>query len=159
MQSLAPPWLSALRAYFALILLGNLAWEFLHLPLYTIWTTGTRAEQAFAAVHCTGGDLLIALASLTLALVLAGQRGWVSVAALAITFGVAYTAFSEWHNVYVRRSWAYSAWMPLLPLGGYPIGLSPILQWPVVPSGALWVASRAHHRQTTPHQDDRGLSE
>jgi hypothetical protein len=67
-------WLRALRIYLGVIIAANLTWEFLHLPLYTIWTTGTLGEQVFAAVHCTGGDILIALASLTLALVLAGER-------------------------------------------------------------------------------------
>ena len=142
----APHWLRALRTYVALIPLGNLAWEILHLPLYTIWATGTRGEQAFAVVHCTGGDVLIALAALALALVIAGERGWPAVATLTIVFGVAYTTFSEWHNVYVRRSWAYSEWMPLLRIAGYQIGLSPILQWVVVPGVALWAAARASVR-------------
>jgi hypothetical protein len=89
-----------LRIYLGVIIATNLTWEFLHLPLYTIWTTGTLGEQVFAAVHCTGGDILIALASLTLALVLAGERGWATVTALAISLGAS-----------------------------YPIGLSPILPW------------------------------
>ena len=146
MTEAAPHWLRALRMYVAVIALGNLAWEILHLPLYTIWTTGTRGEQAFAVVHCTGGDVLIALAALTLALVIAGERGWPAVATLTIVFGVAYTAFSEWHNVYVRRSWAYSEWMPLVRIAGYQIGLSPILQWAVVPGVALWATARASVR-------------
>jgi hypothetical protein len=84
--------LRALRTYLGVIVVGNLAWEFLHLPLYTIWTTGTLGEKVFAAVHCTGGDIPIALASLALALVFGGDRGWTTVGALAIVFGVAYTA-------------------------------------------------------------------
>jgi hypothetical protein len=68
-----------LRIYLGVIIAANLTWEFLHLPLYTTWTTGTLGEQVFAAVHRTGGDILIALASLSLALVLAGERGWATV--------------------------------------------------------------------------------
>jgi hypothetical protein len=34
------------------IALANFAWEMLYLPLYTIWTTGTLGEQAFAVAHC-----------------------------------------------------------------------------------------------------------
>jgi len=140
--AVAPDWLPALRTYFAAILAGNLTWEFLHLPLYTIWTTGTWGERVFASVHCTGGDMLIALASLSLALLLAGERGWTTVSALAVTFGVAYTAYSEWHNVYVRRTWAYSEWMPIIPIMGHAMGLSPLLQWIIVPGAALWAARR-----------------
>ena len=47
-QPEASKWLSALRYYLACILLANLLWEILQLPLYTIWTEGTPAEIAFA---------------------------------------------------------------------------------------------------------------
>jgi hypothetical protein len=140
-------WLKPLRAYFAVIVLGNLAWEVLQLPLYTIWATGSLREQAFAAVHCTGGDILIALAALTLALALLGERGFWPVALLALGIGVAYTGLSEWLNVYVRKSWAYSQWMPVLPIGSYRIGLSPLLQWMLVPGAALCVAGRMLRRE------------
>jgi hypothetical protein len=73
-----------LRIYLGVIIAANLTWEFLHLPLYTIWTTGTLGEQVFAAAHCASGDILIALASLTLALVLAGERGWATDSCLRI---------------------------------------------------------------------------
>src|SRR5206468_3567449 len=53
-------WLSALRRYFLASAAGNLVWEFAQLPLYTIWYQGSVREIAFAAVHCTGGDVLIA---------------------------------------------------------------------------------------------------
>ena len=61
-------WLRAFRIYFGTIAIGNLAWESLQLPLYTIWTAGTFGEQVFAVVHCTGGDMLIALAGLVVAM-------------------------------------------------------------------------------------------
>lgn len=88
-----PDWLRAFRIYFGAIAIGNLVWETLQLPLYTIWTTGTLREQAFAVVHCTGGDLLIALASLAAALLVVGTPDWPAdgfrrVALLAIGFGV-----------------------------------------------------------------------
>ena len=140
-------WLRAFRIYFGTIAIGNLAWEILQLPLYTIWTTGTFGEQVFAVVHCTGGDTLIALASLVLALLLFGTRDWPAagfgqVALTAILFGVAYTAFSEWLNVSVRQSWAYADWMPIIPVGPARIGLSPLAQWIVVPTIAFWLVRR-----------------
>lgn len=135
-------WVGALRAYVGVVAVGNLAWETLHLPLYTIWRNGTVGEQAFAVVHCTGGDILIALTTLMAGLLVFGDRDWpgsrfMAVALAAMALGIAYTAFSEWLNVSVRKSWAYSDWMPVLPLAG-GIGLSPLLQWLVVPSGAFW---------------------
>ncbi len=144
-----PDWIRALRIYLAAILVGNLVWESLQLPLYTIWREGTLREQAFAVLHCTGGDLLIAASALSLALVLAGnprwpQRGFVQVAALTILLATGYTVFSEWLNVVVRASWQYSALMPVLP--GLGTGVSPLLQWAIVPWIALWCARRAARR-------------
>ena len=68
-----PDWPRAPRVYLGTIALGDLGWEAAPLPLYTIWRTGTPGEKAFAVVHCTGGDPLIALACLALALVVGGS--------------------------------------------------------------------------------------
>lgn len=140
-------WLATLRTYLLVTAVGNLAWEAAHLPLYTIWWTGTWAENAFAVIHCTGGDLLIATASLILALVLAGHGDWPArrfgaVAALTVASGVAYTTFSEWLNVVVRASWSYSELMPVVRLAGFELGLSPIAQWIAVPLLAFAWARR-----------------
>lgn len=139
------PWLSTLRRYLLFILGGMFIWEILHLPLYTIWREGTASELVFAVVHCTGGDVLIALSSLVLALMLLGTRDWPShrylpVAALTIAFGISYTIFSEWLNIVVRESWAYSDLMPIIPL--IDTGLSPVTQWIVVPLIGFWWARR-----------------
>ena len=138
-------WLAALRRYFLASAVGNLVWEFAQLPLYTIWHQGSVREIVFAAVHCTGGDILIAGASLTAALMVIGNRRWPQarfrvVALATILGGLAYTVFSEWLNTEIRGSWAYTEWMPTLPLIG--AGLSPFAQWIVVPIIALWWARR-----------------
>ena len=143
-----PNWLSALRAYLLTVAAGDLAWEAAHLPLYTLWRTGTAGEKLFAVFHCTFGDLLIALASLALGLVLAGHREWPvrrfgAVATLTLAFGLGYTAFSEWLNIVVRETWAYSELMPVVPVFGFEVGISPLLQWIVVPALALHLARRA----------------
>jgi hypothetical protein len=123
---------------------GRPAWEAAHLPLYTLWQTGTSADKIFALVHCTFGDLLIALATLTLGLLLAGHRDWpvrrfAAVAAITLTLGLGYAVFSEWLNIVVRKSWAYSSLMPVISLFNLSIGISPLLQWMVVPTLAfIW---------------------
>jgi len=140
-------WLAALRAYLLASASLDLLWEVAQLPLYEIGQTGTMAQKAFAVAHCTMGDVLIALASLAAGLVIVGERAWPGrgfgrVAALAIAIGLAYTVFSEYRNVEVLQSWAYSALMPQLPLLG--TGLSPILQWIVVPMAAFaWARRRS----------------
>ena len=136
-------WPQALRLYLGVSLVAHLVWEILQLPLYTLWSTGTLRQQAFAVVHCTLGDAMIAGLSLLLALALFARATWphasssrVYWASLAI--GVGYTIYSEWLNINVRGSWAYSDLMPVVPILG--TGLAPLLQWFVVPTLALWVA-------------------
>ena len=138
--------LVALRRYFAVIIPANLFWEFAHMPLYTIWNEGSWNEIVFAAVHCTGGDILIAMSALMLALMLAG-RGWPfvhqarqKVTLLAVIFGLGYTLFSEWLNIVIRAAWAYSDLMPIIPV--LDAGLSPVIQWIAIPLAAFWWASR-----------------
>ncbi len=132
----AGAWLVTLRRYMVFVAVANLLWEFAHLPLYTLWETGTISELVFAAVHCTGGDILIALSALMLALFLVGNPAWpavgrVPVVMATLTLGLTYTVFSEWLNIVVREAWAYRDLMPVIPL--IDAGLSPILQWIVVP--------------------------
>jgi hypothetical protein len=138
-------WVRGLRAYLAVVVVANLIWEFAHLPLYSIWQFATPGELTFAAIHCTGGDVVIAATCLSIALVLAGDRRWpdrsfARVAALSIVLGIGYTIFSEWLNIVVRESWAYSELMPVVP--GTGTGISPLLQWIVIPSLAMAVARR-----------------
>jgi hypothetical protein len=140
-------WLAALRRYLGVIAVGNLLWEFAHMPLYTIWWTGTWGEIVFAVLHCTGGDILIALSSLMLALLVTGRGRWPrerfqSVAAITLLLGLAYTAISEWLNIVVRAAWAYSDLMPVVSVLGFEVGLSPLLQWIAVPLLAFWVVGR-----------------
>jgi hypothetical protein len=130
------PWLAGL----------NLAWESVQLPLYTIWHEASPAYLVFAVAHCTAGDVLIGIASLMLALML-GREGaiaswrWRRIIALMLVFGPGYTIFSEWLNTALFR-WTYSELMPTLELVGIRIGLSPLLQWLVVPPLALHLARR-----------------
>ena len=58
-----------------------------------------------------------------------------------------YTVYSEWLNVYVKGTWAYSDLMPIVP--GLEVGLSPLIQWIVLPTfGILMVQHRTSVRQT-----------
>ena len=143
--ALGQNWLGALRRYFAFAAIAHLVWEFAHLPLYTIWLTGTPGELVFAAVHCTGGDILITLSTIMLSLCVFGSSEWPStrggrVLGGAVIFGVAYTIFSEWLNIVVREAWAYRDIMPVIPF--IDAGLTPVLQWLIVPFAAYFGALR-----------------
>lgn len=132
---------SVFTRYLSYMLLANLAWEIVQLPMYTLWTEGSASEIAFAVAHCTLGDVLIATTAWILAALVAAKATPMWPAAfqvLLLLLGVAYTAFSEWLNVSVRGTWAYSQWMPLVPWT--PVGLTPILQWLVLPPIAMKLA-------------------
>lgn len=141
-------WLIVLRRYVVFILMANLFWEFAHMKFYTLWREGTISEIVLAAVHCTGGDALIATASLVLVLLVFGKNWPLSVskywavAILVIFVGVSYTIFSEWFNIVVRQSWEYSDLMPVIPV--LNVGLTPLLQWIMIPAAGFWYAYRRY---------------
>lgn len=121
--------------YLALSLPLHLVWEIVQLPLYTIWSNPDNGVIAYAVVHCTAGDLLIAACSLLLGWMAAGllhsHRGRPRFMVMStIALGAVYTIFSEWNNTVVLGSWTYSALMPQF-LG---IGISPVAQWLVIPT-------------------------
>jgi hypothetical protein len=134
-------WLGTLRRYVVLGLLLNVCWEILQLPLYRIWTTGTARAIFFALVHCTAGDVFIAVCSLVLTLLLAGKKEWpnsrfIAIALTTILLGLGYSVYSEWHNTTVTQNWAYSEVMPRL----WGIGLAPVAQWLFIPGFVfLWI--------------------
>lgn len=151
-------WLTAFRRYAVVTLLLNLVWEFAQMPLYTVWSEPWDSI-AFAGLHCLGGDLVIACLCLWASLATLGDPRWPAarferVAVVSVLLGLGYTVSSEWLNVHVRKSWDYTAMMPLVPPFG--TGLSPLLQWVVVPLCALWAAGRGHRSAVAQRPDGPG---
>lgn len=132
------PWLGGL----------NLLWETAQLPLYTLWSEASADTIAFSVAHCTAGDIAIGAAALILVLVL-GRAGalsqwrWRRIAVWTALAGTAYTVFSEWSNTAILGSWAYSELMPTLNVAGIEIGLSPVLQWLMLPPLALYLSGKS----------------
>ena len=131
------PWLLAL----------NLAWEIAQLPLYTIWRAASPGYMAFAVAHCTVGDLLIGAAALAIALMAtragpASHWQWRTIAVVTMLIGLVYTVGSEWMNTSLRQSWQYSELMPSIELGGVTVGLSPLAQWLILPTLAIYLVRR-----------------
>ncbi len=138
---------AALRFVFArfvpLLAVGNLIWEMLQLPFYTLWQDGTPRSRGFAVVHCAIGDALIGTSALLISVMVFGRSGWPRsghgpVLGTAVLAGVAYTVFSEWVNTEVTMSWQYNDAMLRVPLLG--TGITPLLQWIVVPPLAYSLA-------------------
>jgi hypothetical protein len=142
------PWLGGL----------NLAWETAQLPLYTLWSEASAGTIAFSVAHCTAGDIAIGAGALIMVLVVGRERAlsqwrWWRIAVWTALAGAAYTVFSEWNNTAILGSWAYSGLMPVLKLAGIDIGLSPLLQWLVLPPLALYLAGKFRRPRST-HRED-----
>lgn len=138
-------WRLLLLRYLPVIAIANLLWEVAQLPLYTLWAEKPPVYVLYAVLHCTAGDVLIAGSALLAAMCLAAPRGFperglVRVAIVAMLVGLGYTVLSEWLNTVVRVSWVYAPTMPIVPVLG--VGLTPLLQWLVLPPVAIHAAFR-----------------
>lgn len=131
----------------------HLVWEIAHARLYSLWATADHMTIAWSLLHCSLGDVVIALAAYALAGISLRQTNWPMFrpwagGAIVIISAMAYTAWSEWYNVYQSGNWAYTASMPMI-LG---IGLSPLLQWLILPPlqtiafRALWLRLFDRHK-------------
>lgn len=133
----------AVLGWVALSLALNLVWEIAQLPLYTIVRTESIPRIAYAILHCTIGDALIALASFVVAGLATRHLYWPVThprigGGISTALGLSYTVYSEWYNVYETGAWAYSESMPLV----FGIGVAPLLQWLVIPLALLVVFRR-----------------
>jgi hypothetical protein len=134
------PW--AAVALFALLL--HFAWEMLQFPLFAGMSAAPHGTATRACLIATLGDGAISLFAYAGASGAARTATWVIrpraptvCAFFALGFAMAIAA--EVANVRLLARWSYGPAMPTL-LG---IGLTPILQWTVVPPLILWLA-RAH---------------
>jgi hypothetical protein len=140
------PWkasLSLIWQWALLALVLHLLWEVAHLRLYLLAEDGNRWRVTLYMAHCVLGD--VAIATLTYLLVAMfwrqmnwpRQRMWAG-GMMLVALGMGYTAFSEWYNVYQIQSWVYSETMPLI----FGIGVTPLLQWLIVPGVMLFLIRR-----------------
>jgi hypothetical protein len=118
----------------ALAFVLNLVWEIAQVRLYTLWAEADGMNVAWALLHCTLGDVAIALAMFAVAAIMLWRTDWPVLhpwigGAVVVIGAMAFTAWSEWYNVYRAGNWAYTASMPMI----FGIGLSPLLQWLILP--------------------------
>lgn len=132
-------------AVFALLL--NFPWEVMQAPLFEGMAAAPHSAVISACSQATLGDALIMLLAHASVVVITRRRRWVLApsrreVAGFIAVGVAITAMIEWVATrgHWAQTWAYSSAMPLIP--GIGLGLSPLLQWVVVPLIVLWFARR-----------------
>lgn len=126
-----------------LALVLNLAWEIAHVRLYMLWDAADRMTIAWSVLHCSLGDVVIALSLFALAGFALRQKDWpvlrpIAGGTIVVIGAVVYTVWSEWFNVYKIGSWSYTSRMPMI----FGIGLSPLLQWLILPP-LMTIAYRA----------------
>ena len=131
---------------FAVLL--NYPWEFLQAPLYEGMAT---ADHWDAVKICTGaalGDGVIMLTAFWAVAAVSRNRWWFlrpdrRQIASFVAVGVAVTILLErlaTMSVHPDWGWTYADAMPLLP--GTGVGLSPLLQWIILPPLAIWFVRR-----------------
>ena len=137
-------------AVFALLL--NFPWEVLQAPLFEGMAAAPHSTVIGACLQATLGDAVIMLLAHAGVTAVTRRRRWVlspswREAAGFAAVGVAITAAIEWLATrgHWAQTWAYSSAMPLIP--GVEIGLSPLLQWVIVPPIALWFVRRQSVRR------------
>jgi len=128
-------------------LLLNFSWEVLQAPLFEGMSAAPHSDVISACLQATLGDVVIMLLAHASVAAVTRHRSWVLApsrreAAAFVAVGVAITALIEWLATrgHWAQTWAYSSAMPLIP--GIGVGLSPLLQWVVVPPMVLWFTRR-----------------
>ena len=130
---------------FALLL--NFPWETLQAPLFVGMGEASYSIAIRGCLRATLGDAAIMLLAYWIISLAIRNRRWVLAPHAAhliwfIALGVLITAVIEWlatHGHWIA-SWTYSAGMLVVP--GVGIGLSPLLQWVIVPLLVMWFVRR-----------------
>lgn len=132
-------------ALFTLLL--NYPWEFLQVPLFEQMPRVPHWEAVKACSQAALGDAVIALLAFWVVALMRRSRAWIARPNLTSTLvcvasGVVITTLIErlaLSGLWVER-WAYSPLMPVVP--GLEVGLSPLMQWLILPLLVLWLVGR-----------------
>jgi hypothetical protein len=130
-------------AFFSFIL--HFVWEFIQAPLFAGMAEMNHGQGIVVCTEATVGDVGIALTAYWAGAAAARSRLWIlnpSVRSLLVFLGVGVglTIGLEYYSTEMTNRWAYADIMPLVPPFG--TGLSPLLQWIVVPLLVVFIVRR-----------------
>lgn len=133
------PWAALAAFSFGL----HYVWETLHAPLYVGLAEMPHAAGVVCCLRATAGDVGITLVAYGAVAAATRDRFWAAAprrswVAWYLGAGVAITVVMEVVSVYGWARWTYAPAMPTIA----GIGLSPLLQWLMLPPVALWLARR-----------------
>lgn len=120
----------------------HFVWEFVQAPTYAGMVEMNHWEGIKLCISATFGDVGFALTAFVLASIVARTRHWfrnptAGQYLLYLGIGIGLTIGFEYYYTQVSLRWTYSDLMPLVPPFG--TGLSPLVQWLIVPLVALWL--------------------
>lgn len=135
-----PEWHVALFTF-----LLSVPWEFLQVPLYQDMPSMPHWTAVKACMQAAAGDALIGLVAYWVVALWRRRRGWLwryglKECAAFVLAGLVITVGLEWYATAIAQRWSYAPVMPTLPWLG--TGLTPLLQWLLLPPLFLWIASR-----------------
>ena len=130
-------------ALFAFLL--HFAWELVQVPLYEDMARAAHAAATFTCFKATLGDVAMMLSAYWVAAAYVCDRRWLLVPTHAawliyLAVGLALTVVFELLATGPLQRWRYGDAMPLVP--GLGVGVSPIMQWVVIPPMVLWLTRR-----------------
>jgi hypothetical protein len=110
-------------------------------PTYDGMTEMNHWDGIKLCTAATFGDMGFALTAYWITSFLSKSRNWIvepkaSQILMFTAIGIALTIGFEYYYTQVTFCWAYSDLMPLVPPFG--TGLSPLLQWVIVPLLVIW---------------------
>lgn len=121
-------------------------WEMLQVPWFAGMLEASHGSVVWLCVQATVGDVVILIISFWLASACVRYRSWLlkgerRPAGVLVAVGLAFTIAFEWFATGPLERWSYAETMPVVP--GIGVGLTPILQWILLPPLVLWLAR--HH--------------
>lgn len=117
----------------------------LQVPWFEGMAEASHGSVVWSCTRATGGDILILLAGFWLASMVRGNRQWVLLgerkpAAMLVVTALLVTIVLERLATGPLERWTYADAMPIVPL--LQVGMSPLLQWLLVPPLLLWLTRR-----------------
>jgi hypothetical protein len=123
----------------------HFVWEFWQVPTYAGMAEMNHWDGIKLCTGATFGDVGFALIAFWAASAAARSRFWFRNPTafqflLFVGVGIALTIGFEYYYTNITLRWTYSDLMPLVPPFG--TGLSPLVQWLVIPPAVLWFTKR-----------------
>lgn len=130
-------------AFFSFLL--HFVWEFVQVPAFSGMAEMGHWAAIKLCLSATIGDVGFALTAFWVASLAARSRDWVLEPTrlplgLFLAMGIMLTIGFEYYYTNVSLRWSYSELMPLVPPFG--TGLTPILQWLIIPPLVVWLTRR-----------------